>query len=94
MTVYDQKAEPWKVTLLDTGDNSMTGSWLLRVKEYVKDEETFCFTYGDGESDIDIIKFVAFHKEYGNRAIITVVTSPERFGTRDIHDNYVIYMII
>lgn len=89
MTVHDQKAEPWKVTLVDTGDNSMTGGRLRRVKEYVKDEEAFCFTYGDGVSDVDITRLIDFHKAHGKQATLTAVTPPGRFGALDIHDNLI-----
>jgi len=89
MTVHDQKAEPWKVTLVDTGDDSMTGGRLRRVKEYVKDEDAFCFTYGDGVSNVDITKLVTFHKEQGKQATLTAVTPPGRFGALDICDNLI-----
>lgn len=89
MTVHDQKAEPWKVTLVDTGDNSMTGGRLRRVKEYVKDEEAFCFTYGDGVSNVDITRLINFHKTHGKQATLTAVTPPGRFGALDIHDDLI-----
>lgn len=89
MTVHDQKAEPWKVTLVDTGDNSMTGGRLRRVKEYIKDQDAFCFTYGDGVSDIDITKLISFHRKQGKQATLTAVTPPGRFGALDIHDNLI-----
>jgi len=62
MTVHNQKAEPWKVTLVDTGDNTMTGGRLKRVAGYLQDEDIFCLTYGDGLSDVNITELIAFHK--------------------------------
>jgi len=84
MEVHHQNAEPWRVTLIDTGDNSMTGGRLKRVVDYVKDEEAFCFTYGDGVSDIDISEQVAFHTKHGKRATVTAVQPPGRYGALDM----------
>lgn len=84
MEVHQQNAEPWRVTLVDTGDNSMTGGRLKRVASYVKNEEAFCFTYGDGVSDIDISAQVAFHKQHGKRATVTAVQPPGRYGALDM----------
>jgi glucose-1-phosphate cytidylyltransferase len=89
MTVHNQHAEPWKVTLVDTGDESMTGGRLARVKEYVKDEEAFCFTYGDGVSDVDISRLIQFHKNHGKLATLTAVTPPGRFGALDIQNGMI-----
>ena len=89
MTVHNQHAEPWKVTLVDTGDDSMTGGRLARVKEYIKDEEAFCFTYGDGVSDIDISRLIQFHKSHDKLATLTAVTPPGRFGALDIQDGMI-----
>jgi glucose-1-phosphate cytidylyltransferase len=80
MEVHQRKAEPWRVTLVDTGDNSLTGGRLKRVADYVKEEEAFCFTYGDGVSDIDISAQLIFHKQHGKRATITAVQPPGRYG--------------
>ncbi len=80
MEVHNQKAEPWKVTLVDTGDDTMTGGRLKRVASYVRNEEMFCFTYGDGVADVDITAEVAFHKAHGKWATITAVQPPGRFG--------------
>lgn len=80
MEVHHQKAEPWKVTLVDTGDETMTGGRLLRVKNYIKDEEAFCFTYGDGLSDINIKTEIEFHKQHGKWATISAVQPPGRYG--------------
>lgn len=89
MQVHQQYAEPWKVTLVDTGEDSMTGGRLRRVRDYVKDEEDFCFTYGDGVSDVDIGKVIAFHKAAGVDATLTATFPPGRFGALDIHDGRV-----
>jgi glucose-1-phosphate cytidylyltransferase len=80
MEVHQQKAEPWRVTLVDTGDETLTGGRLRRVAEYVKDEEAFCFTYGDGVSDIDISAEIAFHNRHGKLATVTAVQPPGRYG--------------
>ncbi|MBX9597733.1 MAG: glucose-1-phosphate cytidylyltransferase [Burkholderiales bacterium] len=89
MTVHNQHAEPWKVTLVDTGDDSMTGGRLARVKEYVKDEDVFCFTYGDGVSDINIGQLIEFHQKNGKLATLTAVTPPGRFGALDIQNGMI-----
>lgn len=83
MEVHEQKVEPWRVTLVDTGEDTMTGGRLLRVKEYLKDEEAFCFTYGDGVADVDIAASIAFHKAHGKLATVTAVLPPGRFGALD-----------
>lgn len=80
MEVHQRKAEPWRITLVDTGDNTMTGGRLKRVAEYIKDEEAFCFTYGDGVGDVDISASIAFHKAHGKLATVTAVSPPGRFG--------------
>ena len=80
MEVHEQMAEPWRVTLVDTGEDTMTGGRLLRVKEYLKDEGAFCFTYGDGVADVDIAASIAFHKAHGKLATVTAVLPPGRFG--------------
>lgn len=79
MSVRDGVTEPWKVTLVDTGLNTLTGGRLKRVKPYLNDE-TFCFTYGDGVADIDITSLVAFHKAQKLKATLTAVQPPGRFG--------------
>ena len=90
MKVNQKRAEPWTVTLVDTGDNSMTGGRLRRVSDYVKNEDAFCFTYGDGISDIDISKLIKFHKDHGKEATLTAAYSPGRFGALDIHDKKIL----
>jgi len=89
MTIHEDRAEPWKVTLLDTGDNSMTGGRLKRVLPYLKDEEAFCFTYGDGVADINIQSLIEFHKSHGKLATLTATFPPGRFGALSIKDNQV-----
>ena len=80
MEVHHKKAESWKVTLVDTGDNTLTGGRLKRVGDYLRSEDDFCFTYGDGLSDIDITGSIAFHRERGKLATITAVVPPGRYG--------------
>lgn len=84
MEVHQRYAEPWKVTLVDTGDETMTGGRLKRVANYVKDEEDFCFTYGDGVGDIDIANAVRFHREQKTLATLTATFPPGRFGALDM----------
>ncbi len=79
MEVHNAFSEPWRVTLVDTGEDTMTGGRLKRVKQYIGNE-TFCLTYGDGVSDLDISKLIAFHKEQGTNATLTAVQQPGRFG--------------
>jgi glucose-1-phosphate cytidylyltransferase len=80
MEVHHKHAEPWRVTLVDTGDDTMTGGRLRRVADYVKGEEAFCFTYGDGVSDVHIGDAIAFHRQHGKLATITAVQPPGRYG--------------
>jgi glucose-1-phosphate cytidylyltransferase len=89
MDVHEKRAEPWTVTLVDTGDESMTGGRLGRVAEYIKDEEAFCFTYGDGVGDIDIARTIEFHKQHGKQATLTATYPPGRFGALDIQNGKV-----
>ena len=88
--VHQKRAEPWTVTLVDTGDNSMTGGRLRRVADYIKDEEAFCFTYGDGVGDVDITATIAFHRCHGKEATLTATYPPGRFGALDIQNNQVV----
>ena len=80
MEVHVRSAEPWKVTLVDTGEHTLTGGRLKRVREHVGSSQ-FCFTYGDGVSDIDITKLIAYHNSEGRQATLTAVQPPGRFGT-------------
>ncbi|MDR6827038.1 MULTISPECIES: glucose-1-phosphate cytidylyltransferase [Bosea] len=86
MTVHAGRAEPWKVTLVDTGQETMTGGRLARVKPYLEGE-SFCLTYGDGVSDVPIDRLVAFHESHGRAATVTAVRPPGRFGVLDLDGN-------
>ncbi|MGE5652205.1 MAG: glucose-1-phosphate cytidylyltransferase [Bacillota bacterium] len=80
MEVHQRHAEPWRVTLVDTGAHTMTGGRLRRVKSYLHPREPFCFTYGDGLADIDIAAEIAFHKAHGRLATVAAVQPPGRYG--------------
>ena len=80
MTVHRGKAEPWRVTLVDTGEKTMTGGRLKRVAEHIKDEPAFCFTYGDGVGAVDITAEIAFHKKHRKLATVAAVQPPGRYG--------------
>jgi glucose-1-phosphate cytidylyltransferase len=80
MQVHEQHAEPWRVTLVDTGDDTLTGGRLKRVAPFVRDEQAFCFTYGDGIADVDITTEIAFHRQHGRWATVTAVQPPGRYG--------------
>ena len=84
MVINRQYAEPWRVTLVDTGDNTMTGGRLRRVRSYLEGETDFCFTYGDGVSNVDVTALVAFHREHGKLATVTAVQPPGRYGSLDL----------
>jgi glucose-1-phosphate cytidylyltransferase len=84
MEVHSRYSEPWKVTLVDTGEDTLTGGRLKRVRKYLAEEEAFCFTYGDGVADIDIAASIAFHKQHGKLATMTAVQPPGRFGALDL----------
>ena len=90
MQVHQRRAEPWRVTLVDTGDDTMTGGRLKQVADYVKDDRDFCFTYGDGVGDIDIRATIDFHRRHGKAATITATAPPGRFGALDIQDEKVL----
>ncbi|NNU43658.1 glucose-1-phosphate cytidylyltransferase [Ramlibacter montanisoli] len=80
MVVHQRKAEPWRVTLVDTGDETLTGGRLKRVADHIRDEEAFCFTYGDGLSNVDIAASIDFHLRHGKMATVTAVLPPGRYG--------------
>lgn len=82
--IHNHSADPWKVTLVDTGDETMTGGRLKRVADYLQDEQDFCFTYGDGVADIDITALVDFHRQHGKLATVTAVQPPGRYGALDM----------
>ena len=89
MEVHHKKAEPWRVTLVDTGEDTQTGGRLKRVAEYIQDEDAFCFTYGDGVADVDIAAEIAFHKKHGKLATVVAVRPPGRYGALDRSGNQV-----
>lgn len=89
MQVLQQSAESWRVTLIDTGEDTMTGGRLRRVAPYVEGEEAFCFTYGDGVSDVNIAELIAFHKTQKVKATLTATLLPGRFGALDIQGDKV-----
>jgi len=88
MDVHQKFSEPWKITLVDTGDQTMTGGRLKRVEKYVNDD-IFCFTYGDGLSDVDITKLVDFHNSTRSKATLTAVRPPGRYGSLSLNQNKV-----
>ena len=88
MEVHQHNAEPWRVTLIDTGDDTMTGGRLRRVRQYLG-EEDFCFTYGDGVGDVDIVETIKFHKRQGTLATLTAMQLPGRFGALGLSEHKV-----
>ncbi len=89
MEVHQRNAEPWRVTLVDTGDETMTGGRLKRVADYVKGEEAFCLTYGDGVADVDITELIDFHKAQNAKATLTATIPPGRFGALNLNGSKV-----
>ena len=89
MKIHQERAEPWKVTLIDTGEQTMAGGRIKRIKEYLDDGEDFCLTYGDGLANIDITKLIAFHKNHGKAATLSAIYPPGRFGALNIIENQV-----
>lgn len=89
MHIHQRHAEPWRVTLVDTGENTGTGGRLRRVRDYLGDE-TFCFTYGDGVSNVDIPALIEFHRQHGKLATVTAVQPPGRYGALDVQGQSVI----
>jgi glucose-1-phosphate cytidylyltransferase len=90
MQVHQKKAEDWKITLVNTGEDTMTGGRLKRIKEYVENETAFFLTYGDGVSDIDITATLDFHHKHGKWATVTAVQPPGRFGVLNLQDSQVV----
>ncbi|MFJ3076641.1 glucose-1-phosphate cytidylyltransferase [Pseudomonas sp. NPDC087029] len=88
MHIHNRNAEPWRVTLVDTGDNTATGGRLKRVRDYVGDD-TFCLTYGDGVADVDIPALIDFHKGHGKLSTVTAVQPPGRYGALDVRGEQV-----
>lgn len=89
MEVHHHKVEPWRVTLVDTGDDTLTGGRLKKVESYLKDCEAFCFTYGDGVSNVDISSLIAFHRNHGKLATVTAVQPPGRYGSLNMEGEVV-----
>lgn len=89
MEVHERKAEPWKVTLIDTGDETLTGGRLKRVAPYLAGEKSFCFTYGDGIADVNIRSLIDFHDSHGRLATVTAVQPPGRYGAIEQQDGSV-----
>ena len=89
MEVHHRNAEPWRVTLVDTGDETMTGGRIKRIAPYL-DGEDFCCTYGDGVGDIDITALIGFHQQHGKLATLTATQPPGRFGAINLHGNEVL----
>jgi glucose-1-phosphate cytidylyltransferase len=89
MKVHQQNAEPWTVTLVDTGEDTQTGGRLKRVASYLKNEKSFCFTYGDGLANVDIAKLIQFHEKHGKLATVTAVQPPGRYGALNRDNNLV-----
>src|SRR5436190_21512813 len=90
MEVHESTTEPWRVTLVDTGEATMTGGRLKRVRRYLDDDEEFCFTYGDGVSDIDLQKLIEFHRSQGVLATVTAVQPPGRWGALQVEGDRVL----
>tara|TARA_X000000950_G_C13867774_1_gene641548 strand:+ start:786 stop:1559 length:774 start_codon:yes stop_codon:yes gene_type:complete len=84
LSIIRDNVEPWNISLVDTGDETMTGGRLLRVKEYLSGEDSFCFTYGDGLSNVNINKLIEFHNSHNKKATLTAVHAPGRFGALGI----------
>ena len=90
MEVHERHAEPWRVTLIDTGESTQTGGRLGRVRRYLEGDNDFCFTYGDGVGDIDISASIAYHRAQGVQATVTAVTPSGRFGALEMRDGRVV----
>jgi glucose-1-phosphate cytidylyltransferase len=89
MHVHQKRAEPWKVTLVDTGDTTATGGRIRRVAEHVRGDAAFCLTYGDGVGNVDVAATLDFHSRHGKAATVTATFPPGRFGALDIRDGQV-----
>lgn len=87
--IHQERSEPWKVTLIDTGEKTMTGGRIKRIKEYLNKNQDFCLTYGDGLANINLTKLIRFHKNHGKAATLSAIYPPGRFGALDIIDNQV-----
>jgi len=90
MKVHEKRVEPWTITLVDTGDEVMTGGRILKISKYVENEKAFCLTYGDGVSDVNLTDLISFHEKHGKDATLTATYPPGRFGALDIDNNQVL----
>lgn len=90
VNIHNCKAEPWQVTLIDTGEYTMTGGRLKRVADYLQDQDCFCFTYGDGLADVNVDELISFHRQHGRLATVTAVRPPGRYGALKMEGNSVI----
>ena len=90
LEVHNRKAEPWRVTLVDTGEETMTGGRIKRISNYIENEDAFCMTYGDGVGDVNITELIAFHKSKGTLATLTATLPPGRFGALQVEDGKVL----
>mgnify|MGYP001315552318 CR=1 FL=1 len=90
LSIMNERSEPWKVTLVNTGEKSMTGGRLLAVKEHIKNEKAFCMTYGDGLCDLNIADLVKFHFKHKKLATVTAVRAPGRFGSLEVDENFLV----
>lgn len=88
LTIHHRSVEPWRVTLVDTGERTMTGGRLRRVAPYLRDEDSFCFTYGDGVADVDIARSIDFHRAHGKLATLTAACAPARFGALEMTSDH------
>ncbi len=89
MEVHERHAEPWRVTLIDTGEETMTGGRIKRISKYVCEEEAFCLTYGDGVSNVNVSELISFHKTQGKLATLTATYPPGRFGALEMDKDIV-----
>jgi glucose-1-phosphate cytidylyltransferase len=89
ITYHHSEVEPWRITLVDTGEATLTGGRLKRVRRFLHPEEPFCFTYGDGLSDVNVTELIAFHRSHGRAATLTAVVPPGRFGAVELNDDQV-----
>lgn len=90
VTYHESRSEPWRVTLVDTGDKTLTGGRIRRIRAYLEDDEPFCMTYGDGLADLDVTAEIAFHRRHGRLATMTVARPPARFGSSMIDGDQVV----
>ena len=90
VNVHNSSSEAWNVTLIDTGEQTMTGGRIKRIYDFIKDDDAFCLTYGDGLGDINIKELISFHKQHGRKATLTATRPSARYGALKISDNNII----